>query len=130
MDISKFDVILGMDYFTAQRIVIDCDRRRVTAYTRDGVCVMFKGDKHGALPQTMYVSRWHRQLKGWLESLTLKDEVRQDVSLPQVVCEYEDVFSDKLPRLPPPRDVDFYIDLHPGMSVISMTPHRMVLIEL
>ena len=33
MDMSKFDVILGMDWLTAYRIVIDCEGRRVTAYT-------------------------------------------------------------------------------------------------
>ena len=56
--------------------------------------------------------------------------MRQDMSLPRVVCEYEDVFSKELPGLPPPRDVDFRIELHPGTSPISMTPHRMALIEL
>ena len=50
MDMSKFDVILGMDWLTAHRVVIDCDRRRVIAYTQDGVCVVFQGDKHSALP--------------------------------------------------------------------------------
>ena len=30
---------------------------------------------------------------GWLARLTLEDEVRQELSLPRVVCEYEDVFS-------------------------------------
>ena len=44
---------------------------------------------------------------GWLASLTLEDKVRQDLSLPQVVCEYEDVFSDEVPRLPLHRDVEF-----------------------
>ena len=33
MDMSKFDVIIGIDRLTAHRVVIDCDRRRVTAYT-------------------------------------------------------------------------------------------------
>ena len=78
----------------------------------------------------MYDSRWHEQLTGWLASLTLEDEVRQDMSLPRVVCEYEDVFSEELPRLPPPRDVDFRIDLHSGTSPNSMTPHRMAPVEL
>ena len=32
MDMSKFDVILGMDWLKAYRVVIDCERRRVTAY--------------------------------------------------------------------------------------------------
>ena len=70
------------------------------------------------------------QLMSWLASLTLEDEVRQDMSLPWVVCEYEDVFPEELPGLPPPRDVDFSIELHPGTSPISMTPHRMTPVEL
>ena len=67
---------------------------------------------------------------GWLTSLTLEDEGRRDLSLPRVVYEYEDVFQDKLPRLPARRDVDFIIELHPSTSSISMTPHRMALVEL
>ena len=49
MDMSKFDVILGIDWLTTHRVVIDCDRRRVIAYTLDGICVMFQGDKHDTL---------------------------------------------------------------------------------
>ena len=51
------------------------------------------------------------------------------MSLPRVVCEYKDVFPNELPRLPPPRDVDFFIKLYPGTSPISMTPHRMAPVE-
>ena len=39
-------------------------------------------------------------------------------------------FPDELPGLPPQRVVDFNIELHPGTSPISMTPHRMELVEL
>ena len=67
---------------------------------------------------------------GWLASLTLEDEVRQDLGLPRVVCEYEDVFSEELLGLPPYRDVDFYIELHLSTSPISMTPHRMAPVKL
>ena len=130
IDMSEFDVILGMDWLMAHRVVIDCDCRRVTTYTWDGICVMFQGDKNDALPQTVYDSRWHGQLMGWLASLTLEDEVRHDLGLPRVVYEYEDVFSDELSGLPLHRDVDFVIELHLGMSRISMTPHRMAPVEL
>ena len=52
------------------------------------------------------------------------------MGLPWAVCEYEDVFPDELPRLPPHRDVDFTIELHPSTSLISMTSHRMAPVEL
>ena len=101
MDMSEFDVILGLDWLTARRVVIDCDCRRITTYTRDGICITFQGDKHDALPQAVYDSRWHGQLMGSLASLTLEDEARQELGLLWVVCEYEDVFLDELPGLPP-----------------------------
>ena len=92
MDMSEFDVILGMDWLTTYRVVIDCECRRITAYTQEGTCVMFQGDKYDVLPQTVYNSRWNGQLVGWMTSLTLEDEVGSDLDLPQVVCEYVDVF--------------------------------------
>ena len=57
MDMSEFDVILGMDWLTTYRVVIDCERMRVTAYTQDGTSVVFQGDKHDILPHTVYESR-------------------------------------------------------------------------
>ena len=58
MDISDFDVILGLDWLTAHRVIIDCDSRRITAYTRDGIRVTFQGKKHDALPQIVHDSIW------------------------------------------------------------------------
>ena len=56
--------------------------------------------------------------------------MRHDLGLPRVVYEYEDVFPDELPGLTSHRDVDLVIELHLGTSLISMTPHRMALVEL
>ena len=41
MDMSEFDVILGMDWLTAYRVFIDCEHRRLTAYKQDGTRVVF-----------------------------------------------------------------------------------------
>ena len=78
----------------------------------------------------MYESRCRGQLAGWLESLTLEEEVRPDLDLPRVVCEYEVVFLDEILGPPPQRVVDFGIELHLGTSPISMTLHRMTPVEL
>ena len=49
IDISEFDVIVGMDWLTAHRVIIDCDCRRITTHTQDEICVIFQGDKLGVL---------------------------------------------------------------------------------
>ncbi|XP_070050634.1 uncharacterized protein [Nicotiana tomentosiformis] len=41
-----------------------------------------------------------------------------------------DVFPDELPRIPPDKEIDFVIDVIPGMQPISIPPYIMVLTEL
>lgn len=49
-----------------------------------------------------------------------KDEVKlQDLP---IVWDFDDVFPDDLPRLPPDRDIEFAINLVPGSKPISMPP--------
>ena len=50
MDMLEFYVILEMFWLMAHRVLIDYDRKRVTTCTPDGICFMFQGDKHNALP--------------------------------------------------------------------------------
>ena len=127
MEMSEFDVILGMDWLTAYRVVIDCERRRVTVYTQDDTREVFQGDKHDILPQIVYESRCQGQLAGWLASLTLEDEERPNLDQPRVVCKHVDVFPDELPGLPPQRVVDFGIELHPSTTPVELQKLRVQL---
>ena len=45
MDMSEFEVILRMDWLIAYKVVIDCERRRITAYAQDGTPVIFQGEQ-------------------------------------------------------------------------------------
>ena len=47
-----------------------------------------------------------------------------------VVCEFEDVFHEELPRLPPQRDIDFEIDLILGLQPIAKAPYHIAPTEL
>ena len=47
-----------------------------------------------------------------------------------VVCEFPDVFPEDLPSLPPPREVEFSIDLCPDAVPRSKASYRMSPVEL
>ena len=47
-----------------------------------------------------------------------------------IVNEFQDVFPDDLPRVPPPREIDFGIDLEPNNKPISISHRRMAPAEL
>ena len=42
-----------------------------------------------------------------------------------VVKDFPDVFPEELPDMPPDRDIEFLIELLPGIGPISKRPHRM-----
>ena len=47
-----------------------------------------------------------------------------------VLKEFEDIFSEEVPRFPPKRDIDFIIDLIPRVVPASKAPYEMNIIEL
>ena len=44
--------------------------------------------------------------------------------------EFSDIFVTEILGIPPKRDIDFRIDLVPGIEPISKTPYRMIAQEL
>jgi hypothetical protein len=76
--------------------------------------------------------------KGFLVQLPQKIDLSGEVHAVQaksiadipIVCKFPDVFPDDLPGLPPNQDVEFKIELLPGMAPISRRPYRMPLNEL
>jgi hypothetical protein len=47
-----------------------------------------------------------------------------------ILREYRDLFPEEVPGLPPRRDIDFSIELAPGVVSVSRTPYRMSTPEL
>jgi len=60
----------------------------------------------------------------------LEVERGEATSVIPVVQEFEYVFPEEVPRLPPNRMVEFSIYLVPGMGPVLMTPYRMAPTEL
>ncbi|XP_028097348.1 uncharacterized protein LOC114297167 [Camellia sinensis] len=52
MDMSDFDVILGMDWLSVHRAIIDCYCKTVTTSSLNGTKVQFKGDRQDSLTPT------------------------------------------------------------------------------
>ncbi|XP_074374558.1 uncharacterized protein LOC141714965 [Apium graveolens] len=91
MEMHDFDVILGMVWLSVHRATIDYQGKRV-----------FFGD---ADKPNLYTKD------------TSKDEPR--IENYPAVRDYEDVFPDELPGLPPHREMEFIIELVPGVEPIS-----------
>ncbi|GJV98444.1 putative reverse transcriptase domain-containing protein [Tanacetum coccineum] len=102
LEMSDFDIILGMDWLTQHRATIDYHMKRVIFGDLNNPEFIY----HGSRPDTL--------LDG--PRLESHPVVRN--------------FLDELPGLPPERKVEFTIKLIPGAQPISKAPYRMAPVEL
>jgi hypothetical protein len=107
LDTKGTDIILGMDWLSKYDRVIQCARMAMRLSKKDETTVEFvarvQSDQGSMLNQTKVVA---------LEDIIL-------------VQEYHDVFPEELPTMPPDSDIEFLIELLPGMAPISKRPYRM-----
>ncbi|KAD6453055.1 hypothetical protein E3N88_07760 [Mikania micrantha] len=134
MQINDFDMILGMDWLSEHRVTIDCQTRRVLFGDPMNPLFVYQGTQPrkplkiiSALKAQKFLSHG---CAGFLASVKVDSENKLSVSDHPVVCEFPDVFPEKLPGVPPDREVEFTIDLVPGAEPISKAPYRMAPTEL
>jgi hypothetical protein len=107
LSLDGVDVILGMNWMTQHKVVLDISERMLEINSP------FVGNSILYLPPTGH--------KGSCVYAAITTQL-EDIP---VVCEYTDVFPDELPGLPPDRDVEFVIELQPGTAPISKRSYRM-----
>ncbi|KAL0539905.1 hypothetical protein IC582_024126 [Cucumis melo] len=134
LDTHDFDVILGMDWLAANHASIDCSHKDVAFNPPLMASFKFKGEGSRSLPKVISAMRANKLLSQatWSILASVVDTRKVDVSLSlePVVKDYLDVFPEELPGLPPHREIEFAIELEPGMVPISRAPYRMAPAEL
>ncbi|KAL0554084.1 hypothetical protein IC582_007995 [Cucumis melo] len=134
LDMQDFDVILGMDWLSANHANIDCFGKEVVFNPPSGASFKFRGAGMVCIPKVISAMKASKLLSqgtwGILASVVDIREPEVSLSSEPVVREYPDVFPDELLGLPPPREVDFAIELEPGTAPISRAPYRMAPAEL
>jgi hypothetical protein len=128
-----FDIILCMDWLSANHACVDCFRKEVVFKPPLGSEFKFRGNRGDHLPKLVSAMQACRLIsKGCTDFLACETEEKQEVKVKDVpiVLEFIDVFPEELPGLPPDREIEFSIDLLPGTTSISRAPYRMAHSEL
>ncbi|GKA53327.1 putative reverse transcriptase domain-containing protein [Tanacetum coccineum] len=139
--LGSFDVIVRMDWLTKYHGVIICDEKIVRVPFRKETLI-FQGDgsnprKESRLNIISCTKAQEYLSKGcdvFLAHITTKEaknkseEKRlEDVS---IVKDFPKVFPEDLSCIPPPRQVEFQIDLVPGDAPVASTPYRLAPSEM
>jgi len=121
LPLQELEVILGMDWLSANRILIDCSEKRLLFPNLEEPKLL---SSHGVMKELQDGAQC------FLIFTHLGMEREEMKSVIPVVQEFEDVFLEEVPGLPPSREVEFSIDLVPGTGPVSMAPYRMAPVEL
>ncbi|XP_016178641.1 uncharacterized protein LOC107621117 [Arachis ipaensis] len=121
------EMILGFDWLSKNRVLLDYFERTIR--------FMSEG-KNGAVVATGYylnsvmVHCSGEECQGYVlfAANALGDAQNLDQIL--VVRDFPEVFLEDIPEFPPPREIEFAIELVPGSGPVSIASYRMALIEL
>ncbi|XP_042964590.1 uncharacterized protein LOC122298801 [Carya illinoinensis] len=133
-DMEEFDVILGMDWLSQYHASLECFKKKVVLRPPGELEFRFCAAAKSTMPKVISALKATTMLKkgcaGFLASLVMPQPNGPKLQNIEVVKDFPDVFPDELPGLPPDREIEFSIDLIPGMAPISKTPYRMAPVEL
>ncbi|KAI3776670.1 hypothetical protein L1987_46458 [Smallanthus sonchifolius] len=134
MVLGGFDVVLGMNWLTANEAQIICKRKIIRLMAPGGSEVEVFGDREAPMPNVMSMIKATKYLrrgcKAYLVYVIEKcNEVKELDDVP-VVREYPEVFPEDLPRIPPDREIEFRIDLVPDAQPMAKAPYRLAPVEM
>jgi hypothetical protein len=117
LESKGIDIILGMDWLSKHKVLIDSAKKSVKLTTPDGKVLEF-------------VTEPVVTAMGVANCVKVNQLYASQGSDVPVVNEFPDVFPKDLPGMPPDRDIEFVIELKSGTAPICKTPFRMTTVEL
>jgi hypothetical protein len=109
LDSKGINVILGMDWLSKHKVLIDCAKKSIKLTTEDGKELVYEAEP-------LVTS------KGATDRLKLnKLEVSQNQDV-RIVDQYPDMFPKELPGMPPDYDIEFVIELVSRTALIYKRP--------
>ncbi|XP_058756482.1 uncharacterized protein LOC131629719 [Vicia villosa] len=123
LPLKKIDVVLGMDWLSANSVYIGCKEKTIfipaeETTPTDAIEHLLEGTVN-------MINYLFAQGKSFLLVLTSDSKDKRSILEIPVVCEFSDVFPEDVTSLPPEREVEFSIDLVPGTAPVSIAPYRM-----
>ncbi|GJW92471.1 putative reverse transcriptase domain-containing protein [Tanacetum coccineum] len=131
--LGTFDVVIGMDWLVDQDAVIVCGKKVVHIPIKNKTLVV-EGDRGtsrlkiiSCIKASKYIKRGHQLFMAHVPEKEPKEKCLEDVPM---IRDFPEVFPDDLPGLPPPRQVEFKIELVSGATPVARAPYRLAPSEL
>ena len=130
----EFDLILGMNFLSKHRAIVDCDKKIVLLKCSDLSEVIVQGFRSESIPKVILDMEARCFLRKGCEAFLalILDSKKEQVNFENipVIREFPDVFLEELLGVPPEREVDLSIEVLKGTTPISRAPYHMAPTEL
>ena len=130
----EFDLILGMDWLSKHRAIVDCGQKPVVLRCSDQTEVIVQGIGSSVMSNVISTMQARGIMRKGCETFLalILDSKRGQVDVEKipVVREFPDVFPKELPGIPHEREVNLAIEIVPGTVPMSRAPYRMAPTEL
>ena len=126
LPVTNFDVILGMDWLSSYHAIIDCFNKTIQLKVEENI-IEFVGEKKKIITRRISALKVGRLLKSECEcylAFGLEEKPMKKI------VDQIDVFLEEISGLPPSREIEFTIELAPGIAPISRAPYRKAPAEL
>ncbi|GJX80995.1 putative reverse transcriptase domain-containing protein [Tanacetum coccineum] len=133
IELGTFDVIIGMDWLVERDAVIVCGKKEVHVPYKNKTLVV-KSDSSASRLKVISCIKARKYIERgsqlFLAQVTEKEPSKKQLQDVPVIRNFPEVFPDDLPGLPPPRQVEFRIELVPGAAPVARAPYRLAPSEL
>ncbi|XP_017635902.1 uncharacterized protein LOC108477953 [Gossypium arboreum] len=122
-----------MDWLVMHQANLDCAAKRGLLKTAKGDEVVVFGEHQNYLLYMIFTLRVEKLVRkgceAYLAYASVSGSEVSSIKDTRSVMDFHDVFPNKLPGLPPNREVEFGIELLPSIALMSIAPYRMILKE-
>ncbi|GKF32680.1 putative reverse transcriptase domain-containing protein, partial [Tanacetum coccineum] len=125
IEFGSFNVIIGMEWLSQHNAKIICSEK-VVHIPIDNETLVIRGDLSGTRLNIISCVKTKKYIKRgccmFLARITEKKSEEKRLEDVPIVRDFPEVFPEDLLRLPPPRQVEFQIELVPGAAPIARAP--------
>ncbi|GJT59882.1 putative reverse transcriptase domain-containing protein [Tanacetum coccineum] len=133
IELGSFDIIIGMDWLSRYDAAILCGEKKVRI-PLEGKTLVIEGDRNNSRLKIVSCIKAQKYIeKGcelFLAQVTEQESKEKRLEDVPVIRDFPEVFPEDLPGLPPPRQVEFRIDLIPGAAPVARAPYRLAPTEM
>ncbi|GKB28972.1 putative reverse transcriptase domain-containing protein [Tanacetum coccineum] len=133
IELGTFDIIIGIDWLAEHDAVIICGKKVVRIPCRNKTLIV-EGDKGQSRIKVVSCIKARKYIERGCQMfvihVTKKKSKEKRLENVPVIRDFLEVFLGDLSGLPPPRQVEFRIDLVPGAAPVARAPYHLAPSEM